>query len=438
MKLLVVPLALLLVISSAAIGWAEPEEVIELRIAYHGAHYRLVEPAVEKFEAAHPWIDVILEPIPKLVDMKITWSLAAGVPADVIWADSYLIADYVEAGFLLPLDEYVAVWPGWEHFYGPMKEIGSYEGVVYGTVIGTDVRGIWQWLPNMKKAGIPLPWQPTTWDDIFAAAEKLEAAGVEIPLLLQLGSGWGEGSTMQTFYMLTLGATTPVMMDPESRLRDWQAGKWIGKSPAYLHAFEFIERVLEEGWTPPEMLIGEVWAMAREAMREGRVGLYIVGQWEWAEFWPAEIRPPVEERWELLGFAKMPGREEGFVTISGGWTMAIPAVSEHPDLAWKLIETILELEHHAEWLVGAGKIAPRADVLEVPEYAADEFLMMVTPWLEFSTFRDTYPTYSKVSALNQAAIDKLIAAEVYAAGAMYSFHDELVAAFGADEVTIIE
>ncbi len=416
---------------------AAPPEKTSLRITYGSPWKEFIEPAIQDFMRARPEVEIVAEEIPKDLDKKVTIDLAAGVAADIVMVDSYLLQEYVAAGYLLSLDRYMDEWPDWQEFYPAMREMSSVDGTPYVVPIDTDVRFVWYWKENMRKAGIDLPWEAKTWDDLLDAAEKLKQAGVECPFMVQVGSGWGEGSTMQGFYMFLLGATDPVM-GPQNRLYDKKTGKWIGKSPAILETFKVIETILRNGYLPREYTIGEVWAFHRERTRKGFVGLNLGGSWEWAEFWPAEERPPAEKRWELLGFTPMPGKNGGKVTISGGWTLGINAKTKNPDLAFEFFKTLFDRDRHAKWLASAGKLAPRKDALEVPDYSEDEYLAEVTKYLEFTTFRDVYPGYPKVSQINQEALDKLIAGEVDAEGAMEYYYQRLVDEFGSEKVEVLE
>lgn len=383
--------------------------------------------------------------VPFGVDMvkKVTLDLAVGVATDVIMVDSFMIPAWAAAGYLYPLDDYLAVWPDWDQYYPGMREIVSFQGVYYAVMIDTDVRMLWYWKPIFERAGIPMPWEPETWQCVIDTAliiqEKLPE--VDAPLFIPMGTMWGEGTTMQGFYMVLLGADTHE--GDRNRLRDWEAGKWIGSSPALLRALEFYRDVFVTYELSPiePHYVPDVWGEWRRMMREGEIGIGLGGSWEWAEFWPVEIRPLVEERPKVLGWAPMPGSgypdAPGIACISGGWAIAINAEARDPDLARQFIEILKQKERHAEWSAAAGKIAVRKDAIEVPAYAADEFLMKAIKLMEYTTFRDTYPTYTKVSLFVQAMTEDVAVLGLTPAEAMERFKEKLIAEFGADMVTTI-
>ena len=66
--------------------------------------------------------------------------------------------------------------------------------------MGTDTRGLWYNKAVLAKAGVALPWQPKTWADVLAVAEKIKATEPGVtPINVYGGVGQGEGSTMQGF-----------------------------------------------------------------------------------------------------------------------------------------------------------------------------------------------------------------------------------------------
>src|SRR5664279_4958169 len=72
--------------------------------------------------------------------------------------------------------------------------------------LGTDTRAIWYSNTVFTNAGIDVPWEPQSWDDILVAARKIKASDPSVvPFNLYAGTGTGEGSNMQGFYELLYG-----------------------------------------------------------------------------------------------------------------------------------------------------------------------------------------------------------------------------------------
>ncbi len=410
---------------------------VTITIEYGEPWKDLVKPAIKKFvEAAKAkGYDVKVEekmiPYGQDIMSVIISDLSAGTAGDVIIVDSFMIPSLASAGYLLPLDDLVAKWPDWDQFYPAMKKIVMYKGKVYGVMIDTDVRMIWYRKDLFKKAGLPEDWQPKTWDDILEAAKKLKEAGVEYPLYIPAGTKWGEATTMQGFYMLLLGADKP----PYNRLYDYDKGKWVCKSTALWRAFKFYIDVYQKLKVGPVEynFAPDVWATHRKVFSEGKVAMDIGGSWEWGEGWgPDGIAPlkACKERCgedkacyekcekEYIGFAKMPGYKGGalgepkYVTISGGWAVALNAKLAKDktklELAWELVKTIASKELDAKFCAKYGKISPRKDAVEVPEYGQNWYLKAISEYLSFTDFRDAMPDYPKVSKIIQEITEKII------------------------------
>ena len=415
----------------------------KLSITYGEPWRELFEPAIADFKAKYPDVELEVTMVPYGVDMveKVSLDLAAGVASDIIMVDSFMIPEWAEAGYLYPLDDYLAKWPDWEQYYPGMQEIVAFGGKHYGVMIDTDVRMLWYWKPVFEKAGIPMPWEPKDWDDVINTALliKEKVPEVKAPLFIPMGTKWAEGTTMQGFYMVLLGADTPE--NDCNRLRDWEAGKWIGSSPAIWEALRFYHDVFYRLKLCPvePHYVPDVWGEWRRMMREGEIGIGLGGSWEWTEFWPKEELPPVEEREKLLGWAPMPGSGKPgapkIVTISGGWALGINAAAKDPDLAWKFFEVLFTRDRMGEWLAFAGKIATRKDVTEVPAYAENKYLVDVLKLMDYTTYRDTYPGYSRVSFYVQEATADVAVEGLTPAEAMERFKEKLIEEFGTENVT---
>ncbi len=432
---------------------------VTLTIEYGEPWKDLVKPAIEKFreDMKKQGYDVEIKesmiPYGQDISQVITQHLAAGTAGDVLIVDSFMIPSYASAGYLYPLDDFVKNWPDWNQFPDSMKKIVSYKGHVYGVMIDTDVRMIWFRKDIFKMAGLPEDWQPKTWKDIFDAIKALKAHEDEIkktlgidefyPFYIPAGTQWGEATTMQGFYMVLLGADKP----PYNRLYDYEKGKWICKSTALWRAFEFyriIYQVLKAGPTKYNF-VSDVWGTHREIFSKGIVAMDLGGSWEWGEGWGPSGKAPlkacqeackgksgkdyeqcyVDCEWKYVGFAKMPGitgganGEPAFVTISGGWAVVLnknlEKDKEKLELAWKLITYIASRDNIAKFCAKYGKIAPRLDATQVPEYAQNEYLKKVTEYLKFTDFRDAIPPYPEISKLIQEITEKIVKGEIKSA-----------------------
>lgn len=437
-----------LLVVCCVMATAMPSAKSKILTVLYGEPWKdLFESAIEDFEAKYPDVKVNPSFVPYGVDMweKISLDFAAGIASDVIMVDGFMIADCVEAGYLHTLDDYVEEWLDWDQYYPAFQKMGSYKDHVYGIVLETAANAIlWNWNPNFEKAGIPMPWTPKDWDEVLETAEKIKerAPDVECALYIPMGTKWSEGATCCGIYSLILGADTSE--GDRNRLYNYTTEKWIGSSPAIERALNFYREVFYVRKLCPTgpMYAPDVWGEWRRLMREGKIGIGQGGSWEWAEFWPEAIRPPEEERAELLGWASLPGSGDPGTppkqTISGGWTVAMNAEAKDPDLAWKFLEILNGKERLAKWLAAAGKLSMRKDSAEVSEYAQNEFLVAMGEFLPYTDYRDAVAGYTTVSFYLQQAMEKVAVEGATAAEAMEWYKNKLIEEFGEDRVEVIE
>jgi multiple sugar transport system substrate-binding protein len=257
-----------------------------------------------------------------------------------------------------------------------------------------------------------------------------------------MGTKWSEGSTCIGIYPLILGADTKA--GDRNRLWNYSSEKWIGSSPAIERALDFYRDVfvVRELASTDAMYAPDIWGEWRRLMREGKIGIAFGGSWEWAEFWPDALRPPEEERKDVLGWAGLPGSGHpgtpSIQTISGGWTVAMNAKAKNPELVWEFLRILNSKERMAKWLGAAGKLSMRKDSADVPEYAANEFLVEIAKLLPYSDYRDALAGYAMVSRYVQQAMERVAVDGLSAAEATEWYKNKLIEEFGKDKVETIK
>ncbi|MEU6103500.1 extracellular solute-binding protein [Streptomyces flaveolus] len=367
----------------------------------------------KQFEKAHPGKKVELVPI-KAPDSeyytKVQQMLRSPKTApDLVYEDTFLINSDITSGYLKPLDAYLAKWQDWDRFIDTAKAAAEGEdGKTYGVPDGTDTRGLWFSKDVFAKAGLPADWQPKTWDDVLSAARtiKEKVPGVT-PLNVYTGKPAGEAATMQGFEMLLYG-TNDGTTDP---LYDKGSKKWIAAGQGFKDSLAFVETVYKEKLGPEvsDALDPNFSTTVRgELLPQGKLGIALDGSWlpqDWLEGsgheWP--------EWSEKLGLAAMPtqkGQAPGKVSMSGGWTWAIPAKAANPDLAFEFIKTMQTKANAQKWYVANSGIAVREDVASDPAYVrAQPGIKFFTDLVAHTHYRPAYPAYPKVSVAVQEAME---------------------------------
>ncbi|MFE0923048.1 extracellular solute-binding protein [Streptomyces nigra] len=390
----------------------------------------------KQFEKANPGKKVEFVPI-KAPDSEYYTKLqqmlrSPKTAPDLVYEDTFLINSDITSGYLKPLDPYLAKWPDWDQFIDTAKAAAKGEdGRTYGVPDGTDTRGLWFDKGIFAKAGLPADWQPKTWDDVLDAARaiKKKVPGVT-PLNVYTGKPAGEATTMQGFEMLLYG-TNDGSSDP---LYDKGSKKWIAGSKGFKDALAFVETVYKEKLGPDvsDALDPNFGTRVRgELLPEGKLGIDLDGSWlpqDWLEGsgheWPEWSRK--------LGLAAMPtqhGQAPGKVSMSGGWTWAIPAKAGNPDLAFEFVKTMQTKANAKKWYIANSGIAVRKDVAADPAYVdAQPGIKFFTDLVASTHYRPAYPAYPKVSTAIQEAMEGVTTGDASVEEAAKAYDEELESA----------
>ncbi|WP_353944784.1 extracellular solute-binding protein [Streptomyces sp. HUAS MG91] len=397
----------------------------------------------KQFEKANPGKKVELVPI-KAPDAEYYTKLqqmlrSPRTAPDLVYEDTFLVNSDITSGYLRPLDPYLDKWADWDQFIDTAKTAAKgQDGKTYGVPDGTDTRGLWYDKAVLKKAGIATPWQPKNWNELLDAARtiKKKVPGV-IPLNLYTGKAGGEQSTMQGFEMLLYG-TGDGTADP---LYDTSSRKWIAGSKAFRDSLSFVETVYKEKLGPDvsDALDPNIGTTVRgELLPKGKVGIDLDGSWlpqDWIKGagheWPEWSRK--------LGLAHMPtqnGQAPGKVSMSGGWTWAVPAKAANPDLAFDFIRTMQTKENSRRWYIANSGIAVRKDVAADPAYVkAQPGIKFFTDLVSSTHYRPAYPAYPKVSTAIQEAMESVTTGDASVDKAASTYDDQLKTAADGKVVT---
>ncbi|GAB3404531.1 extracellular solute-binding protein [Schumannella luteola] len=365
-----------------------------------------------EYEKAHPGMKVELVPIAaqetdyftKLALMNKSSSTAP----DVMYEDTFQVKSDVDAGYLAPLDGYIDKWDDWDQFLGNAKQAGlGDDGKTYGISMGTDTRALWYNKELLTKAGIQVPWQPKTWDDVLDAAKAVKAKlpGV-VPFNIYSGTAQGEASSMQGFEMLLYG-TKDTLYDTDSK-------KWVTGSKGFTDSLQFIKDVYQGdlGPTPDQALDKNIGTtISSEWLPQGKLAISLDGSWQ-SGTWLPDGNAPWPEWNDVMGQAPMPtqdGQDPGSVSMSGGWTLAMGAKSKNKDAAWDFISLALNKENSLAYDVAASQIAVRKDVAEDPAYAeANPSFKFFSSIVPVTNFRPATADYSKISLDIQKAMEAVM------------------------------
>lgn len=425
-------------------GLASAQDPIELTIAgtATGSQFdwlnQTVKPLCEA-ELSSMGMSVVVNPIEWVGDdfrQQVVLDLGVGQGGDILNIDGFWVPEFVEAGLVKPLTEIagdeVLDWDGWSQIPEGLQAILGFEGEIYGIASGTDARVIWYRTDLFEAAGIEVPWQPTSWDDVLNAARALKESGVEAPLQLNAGTAMGEATTMQGYLMALLGAG--------HHIYDFETGKWIIKSPAILETLELYNTIynVEELGSARFQLAQNGRDLSFESFSLGNTGMLVEGDY----FWRSIVVPGgnfgMDNRNDVVSFAAMPAIEPGggfngqdFVTISGGTGYIINANTEHPAEAWALLSCMFSKES----LEGFNALQPRIRArIDVPVTGDETMSLIASEILPLTTIRPPLPEYNRVSAEAQLMTERVVSGEMSPQDAMNAYAEAVTEIVGEDNV----
>ena len=390
-----------------------------------------------EFEKKYPNITVDLVPIQAQENDYYTklalMNKAAATAPDVMYEDTFLIKADAQAGYLLPLDSYVKKWADWSKFYTNAKQAGEgVDGKTYGIPMGTDTRALWYNKQIFQKVGLPVPWQPKTWQDVLDAAKTIKDKdpGV-IPFNVYSGKPQGEASTMQGFEMLLYGA------DGAGNTL-YKNGKWVVGSKQFTDSLQFIKDVYQGGLgpTPQQALDTNVGTTIADTwLPKGQLAIDLDGSWQ-SGTWLKSGTAPWSDWSTVMGQAPMPtqnGQAPGYNSMSGGWTLAVGKQSKNAQAAFNFISMFLNKEGSLKYDVQNSQIAVRSDVATDPSYdSSNPTFKFFSGLVEHTHFRPATSDYSQISNAIQVAMESVMTGQQTPAQAAKVYDQAVVGVVGKD------
>jgi len=222
-----------------------------------------------------------------------------------------------------------------------------------------------------------------------------------------------------------------------------QSQKWVVDSKAFTDALTAYEQVWNPGLGPtPQQALAPTWTntVAQELLPQQKLAIDLDGSWL-SNNWLDSGAAPWPEWHTTLGNAYMPtqnGEGSGKVTMSGGWTWAIPKNAQNANAAWEFIKMLTSKEGELEYDIKNVQIPVRTDVAKDPSYLkANPTNPFFSDLVESTIYRPAYPAYAKISLLLQQAPEKVITKTATPEAAAKFYTDGVTQIVGQDKTTTI-
>ncbi len=238
--------------------------------------------------------------------------LTGGDPPDSFQLHAGLeVEKYEPDKYLQPLDDLYAS-EGWDKAFPPdLITLLQYQEHFWGVPVNIHRSNVmWYNKQILADNGIE---PPATWDDWFAAAETLKAAGI-VPLVIGTKEGWEAGHTFETILAGVLGT-------------EGYNGLWTGATPwtdaKVTEALEIFKQAMTYANTDYSAL---TWDGAAQYLIDGKGAFHIMGDWTDGWF--------TSKGYTEYGWAPVPGTQGIFVALSDSFAAAKGAPNQDNLMNW--------------------------------------------------------------------------------------------------------
>ncbi|RKX80179.1 MAG: hypothetical protein DRP87_00425 [Spirochaetes bacterium] len=366
-----------------------------------------VEKAVEKWNAANPDKKVVLDQLvlgyPQL-RQKIATAAAGGMAPDFSLIDSVWVAEFANAGFLMPLDEIDPTWVENDYnkdFYPVFVEGDSFDGQPYGIHSQTDMALIWYRKDWFSSEGIKAP---ETWEELVRAVQHFQQP--------QVRRKYGMGEYAFAFPAgLKAAETVTYQLTPFI----WSNGGDVFRnntvvlnSSTTVAAIKLLSDFVNMYKAVSPECIAYEWNTALKLMGTGQVALSVGGSYEGSMIKEAAGWDDATFR-EKVGFVPIPAGPNGEqATTAGGMAYAIYRQSKNPELALEILKLTTGPELMYEFCASTGQNPPRISVVNKLDQQKDWLLVETSDMLYNARVRPIIPEYAKVSEQLQRMVENAV------------------------------
>jgi multiple sugar transport system substrate-binding protein len=395
--------------SSDVLAYSQSNKNITMTVQFAGENetssltvFPLVDTAADKLRSNHPDLDIHVKYSATDYNNyrnQILKTLNNGTSVDLITLDQIWLGEFAEKGLLTDLTNYTQKWGRTSDWYQSNLDGMLYEDKLYGIWFETDVRGIWYWKDLLNEAGVD-PKSLETWDGYMAAAKKLNTVlrpqGIEGVHL----TGASHSPDLWFPYLWMLGGDI-------IQLREGHPTKEAYWFPTYnntegVKALQFIKDQVDAGISPQK---DHSWG---KEFANRTFAVMLEGSWLPGNL-PDEQLSSLNQSVGFIPLFPVPSLDNKTSTLMGGGVFSIPSTSSNKNLAWELIEIMLQPQILSPWLAEQGYLptqtiigeGPYADQLRksIPFY--DEMISMIPE----GQGRPSIPEYPQMAEQIRQAID---------------------------------
>ena len=380
----------LLTISLGALGLspALAQTTVDFTVAEYsaktGPYFQEVATA---FEAANPDIKINVEVVPwDTLLQRLTTDIAGGSSPDISIIGTRWLLDFAAQGIAEPVDAYLT--PEFKStFIDTFMAPSVMDGKIMGLPVAASARAMMVNLDLYEKAGAT---PPKTWDEFYAASQKIAA----LPDTFAFGLQGKEIETDAYFYysLWTHGG--------EILNADGTSGL---DSPAALAAATLYKKMIDEGLTQPSPTNynrEEVFNL----FKQGKVGTIFT--------FPMLV-PQIKEEAPNLKYQILPFPEGSAKATYGVTdTLMLFADSDVKEAAWKFIEFAYQDEWRSKFDHAEGFLPVTKGVAAEEYYTTDPDVAGFAAGLPYAKFAPTIANWEEIADVTVRTMQQIYLGEV--------------------------
>ena len=392
-------------IALGALGTAKAATEVRVIVSHYSDQTApIFEAMAEEFEAANPDIDIVIEDVAwGNLQQRLTTDIAGGTAPDISIIGTRWLVDFVENDIVEPLGQYMDdEFKGRfiDTFMGP----STIDGEIYGLPVAASARAMYYNKGLLEQAGVGEP--PATWDELVAAAEKVNALGDDIHGFGLQGGGDTETDAYWYYALWTHGGD----------IIDENGQSGIG-SDAAIAATNRYKSLIDAGLTQPGVTNynrQDVESM----LKQGKVGMILSGPWLRGQM--KDEAPDVD-----YGIAAIPA-DAAQATYGVTDSIVMFADSEVKAEAWKfLAEAAFSEKWRAEFSQKEGFLPVFKSVAENEHFAGDPELKAFTDMLPYAKFAPLIANWQEVADTTKAALQQVYTGDASVDDAMKAGADKI-------------
>ncbi|WP_136605417.1 ABC transporter substrate-binding protein [Paenibacillus dokdonensis] len=333
----------------------------------------LIQAMLDKFQEDNPNIKVeLISPPFDQADNKIRTMLGSKEEIDILEVRDLNVAEFVNNGYIEPLDAYTDKWSDFATVSAVSKSVGTVGGKMYFLPNGLYQRQMFYRADWFKEKGLN---PPTTWEELYETAKKLTD-----PSKNRFGFSFrgGAGSNGTTDSMILAYNGDKVNLEDSMFTKD---GATIYSTPEAKAAMELYLKLYKDA-SPPDSIN---WGFQEQvqAFTSGVTAILLQD--------PDVIQSLQEKMeegtWATAPLQTGPTGKALFAAGGAGWGMS--SKSKHKEEAWKLIEYLSSPEVNTKFSKDYGLIPLHTTATEDEFFKTGPYKTLI----DMSDKPDTFVNY---------------------------------------------